>query len=74
MTSLQLPEVGKQREVLGSGRMGMAQSCAKGGSQWVLGDIYHEGDQILEIPEEVVDVLCLLVLKRHLDNILNNMP
>lgn len=51
--------------------MGMAQSCAKGESQWALGDIYHEGDQMLEILREVVDILGLLLLKRHLDNILN---
>lgn len=61
--------------MLGSppGRMGMAQSCAKGESQWALGDIYHEGDQMLEILREVVDILGLLLLKRHLDNVLNYM-
>lgn len=79
---MQLPEERTQeRELLssspwdpGTGCLGMAQSCARRGLDWTLGSIFAK--RVVRhwdgLPGEVDDAPNLSVLKKHLDNALNN--
>ena len=59
------------------GRVEMAQSCTRVGSGWTRGSIsLARGWSVKHwnrIPRETIDVPSLSVIKRHLDNVLNNM-
>jgi len=59
-----------------TGRMGMVQSCIRGGLDWTLGSISYTERMVSHwnrLPSEVVDAPSLSVFKRHLDNALNTM-
>ena len=71
-----------EREVLISspwdpaiGRVGTVQSCARGGSDLMLGNIslLRVVKHWNRLPRDVVDAPSLSVFKRHLDNALNSM-